>query len=254
MLQGQKTFGQAMTELWRNMLVDFAQMLTQMIIEATIKAAIMKVIMAVFGKAPSPQQQAAADTAAAETKVQANTGQAASDVFLQAIESVPFPANLAAAPAAAAGVEAMMAPFAAQASGGGIASAAGGMDVTHDQLAMVHKDEKVLPAPFSRDLQAAVGGSAFSGSGFPRISGGLSDLKAQMSALHAGASSSSAGSGQAAGSSSPTSSGDTHYKTMHNHVRVEVNNNGGKEIDVDKIISSVRQGIRTGALRLMDGL
>jgi hypothetical protein len=73
-----------------------------------------------------------------------------------AFADVPFPLNLVAAPAVFATVAAL---------GGGISSAAGGMVVPSDQLAMVHRNEVVLPASISKKFLDAAPGSDSSGGG-----------------------------------------------------------------------------------------
>ena len=70
---------------------------------------------------------------------------AASNVYAE----VPFPFNIP----AAAGMFALVAGL-----GEGLPSAAGGWDVPHDALAMVHKDEKILPARYSAGLDNLVNG------------------------------------------------------------------------------------------------
>jgi hypothetical protein len=105
-------------------------------------------------------QQKAPDTSKQQAQVAANTGQAASDVFVQAIEAVPFPANLAAAPAASALVQAEMAPFAAEASGA-IGSAAGGAFLDKDMLVQAHAKELILPAQISTGLRGMIDGGRY---------------------------------------------------------------------------------------------
>src|SRR5579864_2785194 len=68
--------------------------------------------------------------------------------FRAVMASVPFPLDVALAPVAAAGAFAgVMA----------LASAAGGMDVTHDTLAQLHAHEVVLPAPLSTGFKKIIG-------------------------------------------------------------------------------------------------
>jgi hypothetical protein len=71
-----------------------------------------------------------------------------------AFADVPFPLNLVVAPAVFATVAAL---------GGGISSAAGGMVVPSDQLAMVHQNEVVLPASISKKFLDAAPGSTSGG-------------------------------------------------------------------------------------------
>ena len=73
-----------------------------------------------------------------------DAAKAASNVYAE----VPFPFNIP----AAAGMFATVAAL-----GGGLPSAAGGMEtVPHDMLAMVHKNESILPADYARGLRGLI--------------------------------------------------------------------------------------------------
>lgn len=80
----------------------------------------------------------------------ANTVRAESDVFLQAIESIPFPENLVAAPAAAATVKAEMAGFVVS------GAAAKGALLETDMPIFAHAKEMILPASISTGLQSVI--------------------------------------------------------------------------------------------------
>jgi len=143
--------------------VSIVQSLERIVAQMLITMAIQKV-MSLLGFGSGNQQ---ANTEKQEKTVLANTGQAQSDVFVQAIEAVPFPANLAAAPAASALVGAMMAPMAAEAAGGGLGSAAKGALLDHDMLIQAHAQEMILPADISRGMQRVIDGKQY---GVPRVS------------------------------------------------------------------------------------
>jgi hypothetical protein len=93
-----------------------------------------------------------------ELSVQSSAGAGAAAAFASVMESVPFPANIAIAPATAASTLGQIEAF------GSLASAAGGMMVAEDgQLAMLHKQEMVLPATISGGLQKMISGGTGSG-------------------------------------------------------------------------------------------
>lgn len=81
----------------------------------------------------------------------------AAATFASVLQALPFPANVAAAPGAAAGMFAAIESFAP------IASASGGMVVPEDMLSMVHKNEMVLPAHIAQPLTSAVKGGGLGG-------------------------------------------------------------------------------------------
>jgi hypothetical protein len=80
-----------------------------------------------------------------------DAAKAASNVYAE----VPFPFNIP----AAAGMFATVAAL-----GGGLTSAAGGMEtVPSDMLAMIHKDESVIPADYASGLRNLIAGGSGSG-------------------------------------------------------------------------------------------
>ena len=82
-----------------------------------------------------------------------SAAKAAAAQFQKVIEAVPFPANLAAAPVAAAAAYTEAAGF--------IASAEGGWDIPAgvNPLAQLHEKEMVLPAPLAEGVRAMAGQS-----------------------------------------------------------------------------------------------
>lgn len=97
--------------------------------------------------------------ATAALVIGADTAQAEADVFLQAIESVPFPANLVAAPAAAATVKAEMAGF----TFAGIAEH--GALLRTDMPIFAHAQEMILPSGISTGLQNVISTGSVGGGG-----------------------------------------------------------------------------------------
>ena len=94
----------------------------------------------------------AAQGAAAQKSIGTSAAQAAAAVYADVAE-IPYVGWLLAPPAAATAFAAV------EAFGGSIPSAAGGWEVPHDTLAMVHKDEKILPANVSKKIDNMTGGS-----------------------------------------------------------------------------------------------
>jgi hypothetical protein len=174
--------------------------------------------------------------AIAQVGILTDAKSAAAAAFKWATESVPFPANVIVAPAAAATAFAGVMAF---------ASAAGGMDVKHDQLAMVHKNEMVLPESIASKFRALTQPTLpanFSNSG-------INAIHSQMSALHGSGQSSPAG---AQGSSGGGGFGSsvTNNKTVNNHMRPTIIvNNPGTTVSQADIEKAVRKGVRSGALQ-----
>ena len=113
--------------------------------------------------------------------------EAAMGAFRAVMANVPFPANVILAPAAAVGAFAgVMA----------LASAEGGMEVGHDQLAFIHKNEMVLPASLSSGFKniignmgpaGAVGAAGAPGSGAAAGAGSVTHVHHYNVTVHAGA-------------------------------------------------------------------
>jgi hypothetical protein len=127
-IQGQERFGQAAKKVWNSIVLTALQSIEQIaakwIEQHIIMAAVAKA-MKLFGLGDDGSSQTAKKVSQASAAIQADAAQASADVFVQAIEGIPFPANLAAAPALAAVTNAQVQAFQAQAAGGGAAGAAG---------------------------------------------------------------------------------------------------------------------------------
>jgi hypothetical protein len=98
--------------------------------------------------------------------VSSEAGVAGAAAFASVMAALPFPVNVATAP----GV--MAAAIATTLGNLGLASAAGGMDVTHDQFAKLHAREMVLPAHLSEGFRNIISGSGTAGAGGAGGSGG----------------------------------------------------------------------------------
>lgn len=152
-----KTLAQGIRAVEDQMLNDLASFLLKQIEKWLFYHVVIKAINAVTGGGGGSGggQQQAQKQAAAQSAIQTDAAQASADVFLQAIEGIPFPANLAAAPALAAAVNAQMQAFSAQAAAAGAVGthyAQGGI-VPTDGPAFLHRKEMVLPAPISQTIQ-----------------------------------------------------------------------------------------------------
>jgi hypothetical protein len=86
-------------------------------------------------------------------------GVAGGAAFASVIAALPFPINVATAPGVMASAIALTLGNLA------LASAAGGMDVTHDQMAMLHAREIVLPSHLSQGFRNIIAGSGTPGAG-----------------------------------------------------------------------------------------
>jgi hypothetical protein len=138
MMQGTQTFSQGMANMFRNIALSFAEslmkMLGQWIEHLILKSALKEAF----------EEKDAKKSAFRDAKDAARGG-------FKAGMHLPFPLNVVMAPVLAA------AGFA-----GVMASASGGWErVPSDQLAMIHKDEQVLPAGYAEGLRNLVanGGS-----------------------------------------------------------------------------------------------
>jgi hypothetical protein len=128
-IQGQESFGKAAQKVWNNILMtaitSIENIAAKWIEQHIIMAAVSKA-MKLVGLGGGDDGQTEKKAAQATGSIQIDAATAAADVFAQAISQIPFPANLAAAPALAAATEAEVMAFQAQATAGGAAAAAGG--------------------------------------------------------------------------------------------------------------------------------
>ena len=144
-ITGTTTLAEALNNIWQNILTSLAGMFLQMALEYIAS----QVMMLIFGSA--------ADKKKAASAIGAQAGIAGAAGVASVMVALPFPANVAAAPKVGFGAAALAASF------GLLASAAGGWDVPHDTLAMVHKDEKILPADWPEKLRAVAAPAGGSG-------------------------------------------------------------------------------------------
>jgi hypothetical protein len=143
-ITGTTTLADAINNIWQSILTS----LVGMFLEMALQWIAAQVMMLIFGEA--------SDKAKAASAVGTEAAIAGAAGVASVMVAVPYPANVAMAPAVGAAAAALAASF------GVLASAAGGWDVPADTLAMVHKDEKILPADWPQKLRAvaAPGGGA----------------------------------------------------------------------------------------------
>lgn len=149
-ITGTKTVGQAFAQLGINIVQSLEQVVAQMLVTIAIEK-----IFSALGLGPKT-----ANTEKQKEVTAANTAEATSAVFVQAIEAIPFPANLAAAPALAALAEAEMGTLVAgaQVIGG---QAARGAYLPKDMVLQAHAQEMVLPEYLSTGLDYAIKTGSF---------------------------------------------------------------------------------------------
>ena len=99
-ITGHETLANAMKQAWSSIATDAVKYILQVTEKLIMQEVVMKAINALMGGGGQDQATAAAakKMAAAATDVQADAATASADVFAQAIEGIPFPANLIAAP------------------------------------------------------------------------------------------------------------------------------------------------------------
>jgi hypothetical protein len=150
MLRGNQSFVSLIKAAGLQLLDSFVSMETQQLTKfLAVEAA--KLQAYVFGTSAqktadisAAASKAALDQTAALAQITTSAGEAAAAQFADVMITVPYPENLAVAPAAAATAFAETMAFAAFA-GGGI--------VPSDMLALVHGGEMVLPRPISETIQ-----------------------------------------------------------------------------------------------------
>jgi hypothetical protein len=145
MTQGGKTFAQAMQDVAKSIEGSMLSMSEKILEDFIIK----QITASLVGKA-----QAAENVA---TQIPANAAIGGSGAFASQA-GIPIVGPILGAAAAAATIAAILG-FES------IAHASGGMEVSHDQLAFVHKDEMVLPAHLSDGIRAMTSGGGASGGG-----------------------------------------------------------------------------------------
>jgi len=128
-IQGQERFGKAAQRVWNSILMTAIESIERIAAEWITKHILMAAVakaMKLVGLGGGDDGDSEKRSAKATGAIQTDAAQAAADVFAQAISQIPFPANLAAAPALAAATEAQVMAFQAQAIAGGASGAASG--------------------------------------------------------------------------------------------------------------------------------
>jgi len=114
----------------------------------------MAAISKIFGVDDGSSAAIAKKVAQSKIAVEADAAQASADVFLQAIEAIPFPADLVAAPALAAATHAEVTALGAFERGG---------IVPQTMPALVHAGEMVLPKNLSTFVQQSAASASRGG-------------------------------------------------------------------------------------------
>src|ERR1035437_7160363 len=134
-----RTVGQVWHDVWTTSATDILTTVIHALEQMILKTTVLQAIMAA-GAATSKAELGAgvvASKAASEAKVSASAGESGAAGFASVMESIPFPANVALAPAIAAAAAAATLAFGQFALGGMVPS---------DMLALIHAGEYVTPA------------------------------------------------------------------------------------------------------------
>lgn len=145
-VEGTKGIGQAFSELGLSILDSMISAFANIVAQWLVTQVVMKAISVIFGtdmqdQSAKQKKANAGDAASAAALAGANTLAKTSAIY-----PPPFPELLAGL------AYGMGMGFS------GLASAAGGMEVNRDQLAMVHKNEMVLPAYLSSGFKNIIAG------------------------------------------------------------------------------------------------
>lgn len=166
-LTGTQTFTRSMQSLWHSLVMDIINEIEKIALKWVEQHLIMAAYNAIFHT-----QSVAQDTAATVTQTAvhsaANVAMATSDAGLAAAGTFAFYSAIfpPTAPAFAAAAFAEGMGFA------GLASAEGGMVSGSEQLAFIHKNEMVLPAPLSKGFQHIIGNMSGGSKQEPSNAGG----------------------------------------------------------------------------------
>lgn len=231
MLLGTQSFARGMAQLWNGIVISIVNDMAKMLLEHIRHAIAMTIITQ-----QSEAQQVAAVTAGETAKTAAKQAGSSSNIALELAQSlksiaiaaaqaaahafkwvmteVPFPANVALAPAAAAAAFAATIAF-----GGKAGSAAMGAMLGEDTLVNAHAGEMIVPANLSRQLLTAMSLPS-------SVSRGLGGLAS--SAINAG--------------SSITNN------TKNQRINVEQNFHNSGDVNHRTVAEMMRQAIKRGTI------
>ncbi len=155
-IRGNKTIGQD----FRDLGIGVLESITEMLEKTALKVGENLLLQNVLEKSAMAQRladfatgNAAKQTLQTSSNVATVTGEAgagAAAAFASVMEALPFPVNIAAAPAVAAATLAQIESF------GSLSAFKDGGLVPSDMIALLHEDEMVLPAPLSQKVQQAM--------------------------------------------------------------------------------------------------
>jgi len=156
MLMGTETIAEGFRNMGRDMLQAIVDALSQMLAQWIVTHIIMAAVSKILGFDQTGKKEVAEKQKQSRQKISADAGVVGADVFRQAIEKIPFPANLAIAPPLAMGMATLAGAFSSltmlKAAGGGIVPGAVSGDVVP---AMLTPREGVLTVDEMRAIQGA---------------------------------------------------------------------------------------------------
>ena len=162
MVLGTQTFQQTVQRLGQSIAGEFVDQAVHMA-TGWVEQELIKTAATQTGNATRLASNSAAaaltgaeDASSAKSSVASHAWSAAAAVY-DDVSQIPYVGWVLAPPAAAAAAAAVLG------FGGNIPSAAGGWQVPSDTLAMVHEDERILPARYSAGLDRMVGAAADGG-------------------------------------------------------------------------------------------
>jgi len=147
MITSHESLGQAVQKVFQSMVSMAIQQMLKMMEEWIYTHVVMAAVNAAFGGSDAQSSQTAKQIVENEADIQSEAGVAAANVFAEAIIAIPFPANLAAAPALSNLAYSQVMAYSGFAEGG---------LVPEDMMAMVHSGEMVLPPALSAGVQNMV--------------------------------------------------------------------------------------------------
>jgi hypothetical protein len=233
-IDGQQSFGVAMSHVWET--------IANTVIENILKMMEQMILAEIEHKA------------LAQSGIFVDAKAAAAHAFKWVMEDVPFPANVALAPAAAAAAFAGVMAFGAFEKGG---------IVPETGMNLLHKNEMVLDPGLSNFVRNAAASRANSNETTSRAMaaavGAIRDVpvrgvslrpedRAALAAAPGGITSGGHSSDPFPGKSAAP--GATTHKTMNNRMHIEVHNHKTATMSQEEIVKAVKTGMRRGSLKL----
>lgn len=233
MVETGKGFGKAMVQLWNSLVVQFVESLAKMAAQFILHELLKLVVV----QASQTAQTAATAAGAASRQgigiaedvksIGRAAAVGAAHAFKWVMEEVPFPVNVALAPAAAAATFAGILAFASLAG-----SAAKGGVMAEDGPVFLHAREMVLPSKISAGLQNVISAGGFN------VPAALNQNFSQIS-------------GQRPSTPNVVNHRSTHISPKIN-VQVSGNAQGMKDMS-DQVVKTLKRAMRNGSLSGVEG-